>query len=126
GQLHQQDEPGGGLVDGCPPDGQGERVPVVQLGHLLAGYDLAHTLVTSFVHTGENPGAAGGTSSGRPASSICAAITPPARQPGRRLRPSWSPWRRASPARPRTGSRPGPAGGRTARRLRSPRPGRGW
>ena len=122
-QMHHQDDPGRGLVDRRPPDGQGERVAVVQLGHLLAGYDLAHTLVTSFVHTGENPGAAGGTSSSRPA-CICRAITPPARQnPGP---PSRGSWRRASPARPRTGPRPRPAGGRTARPARLPRPGRGW
>ena len=46
-------------------------------GPHLAGNDLAHNLVTSFVHTGENPGAAGGTSSGRPA-SISSCLTPPA------------------------------------------------
>src|SRR5208282_722259 len=75
-QMHHQDDPGRGLVDRCPPDGPGERVAIVDLGHLLAGYDLAHTLVTSFVHTGENPGAAGGTSSSRPA-TVTTAITPP-------------------------------------------------
>ena len=120
-----QDDADGGLVDRRPPAGQRERVPVVQLGHLLAGHDLAHSLVTSFVHTGENPGAAGGTSSGRPASIYlcCHHAARPADSSAPVARGSW---RRAFPARPRTGSRPRPAGGRTARRPRSPRPGRGW
>ena len=65
--------------------GQGERVGVVDLGDLLAGYDLAHTLVTSFVPSRER-------TQGRPEVPAPAApppsaraITPPARQdPGRR------------------------------------------
>ena len=36
GQLDDQDDPGRGLVDRGAPDGQGERVGVVDLGHLLA------------------------------------------------------------------------------------------
>ena len=71
--------PHGGAVDRGPPAGHRERVRVVELGQLLAGHDPAHTMITSFVHAGENPGAAGGTSSSRPA-SICGAITPPARR----------------------------------------------
>jgi hypothetical protein len=121
GQLDQEDEPGRSLVDRCPPDRQGEWVPVVQLGHLLAGHYLAHSLVTSFVHAGENPGAAGGTSSSRPAWSIWAAITPPAR-PRRRL-PTCS-WRRISPARLGTRLRLRLAAGPWSGRRRSPGPGR--
>ena len=74
-----QDDAERGAVDRGPPAGHRERVRVVELGQLLAGHDPAHSLVTSFVHAGENPGAAGGTSSSRPA-SICVAITPPARR----------------------------------------------
>ena len=65
-----QDDAERGPVDRRPPAGHRERVRVVQLGQLLAGHDPAHSLVTSFVHTGENPGAAGGTSSSRPASHL--------------------------------------------------------
>ena len=68
GQLDDQDDAERGLVDRGAPHGQRERVPVVQLGHLLARHDLAHNMITSSrFATGEKPGAAGGTSSSRPA-----------------------------------------------------------
>src|SRR5690242_7037845 len=90
GELDEDDDADWGSVDRRPPAGQRERVGVGELGHLLAGHDSAHTMITSFVHTGETPGAAGGTSSSRPA-SIWAAITPPVRTAHRRL-PSWGSW----------------------------------
>src|SRR5690242_5895146 len=103
-ELGYQDDPERGPVYRRAPAGHRERVRVVELGQLLTGHDPAHTMITSFVHAGENPGAAGGTSSSRP-TLICAAITPPAQRTRRHLRPPWwSPWRRAFPVRPRTGS----------------------
>ena len=118
GELDGQDDADRGAVDRRPPAGHRERVRVVQLGQLLAGHDPAHKLITSFVHTGENPGAAGGTSSSRPALTW-SAITPPARKADPSQPPQSGPWRRAcSPAQPRTGSLPRPGGGRTSRRRR--------
>src|SRR5262249_49566917 len=115
-----QDDAERGAVDRGAPAGHGERVGVVNLGEFFAGYDLAHSLVTSFVHAGENPGAAGGTSSSRPA-SITRPITPPAR-PYRDPPPRS--WRRTSPARPGTRLWPRPAAGPWPGRRRSPDPGR--
>ena len=57
--------------------------------------------------------------------SSASAITPPARQASGAGAPRAGSGRRACPARPRTGSRPRPAGGRTSRRrsVTSPWPG---
>src|SRR5262249_35190611 len=101
-QLRGQDDAKRGAVDRGPPAGHGERGGVVDLGQSFAVYALAHSLFPSFVQGGETPGGAGGPSSSRPASLICAAITPPARTVHWRLEY----WRRASPARPRTGPPP--------------------
>src|SRR6476659_3284535 len=94
-ELGGQDDAEGGAVDRGAPAGHSERVRVVDLGQFFAGYDPAHSLVTSFVHAGENPGAAGGTSSSRPA-SISRSITPPARTRHDR-RSSRGSWPRTSP-----------------------------
>jgi len=118
GQPGEEDDSGRGLVDRGAEDGAGEGVGVVDLGDLFAGHDAAHTMITSSMNvSGENPGAAGGTSSSRPA-TVTRAITPPARpaHPGQRSRRG--PGRRECPARPRTGSPPRPAGGRRSRHPR--------
>jgi hypothetical protein len=116
GQPGDEDESGRGLVDRGTEDGPGERVGVVDLGDLFPGDHAAHKMLpSSMVVPGENPGAAGGTSSSRPA-LISRSITPPARK----VHPDQPPQsgQRACPARRRTGSPPRPAGGRRPRHQR--------
>ena len=43
------DDPARRPVDRRPPDGERQRVGVVDLGHLFAGDDLAHKMITSSV-----------------------------------------------------------------------------
>src|SRR5208282_2752330 len=105
-ELYDPDDRFGGAVDRGPPDWGGERVGVVDLGELLPGRRAfaAHYDGTPlhFMPDVGRLGAAGGSSSSRPASSL-PGFRPPDRRP---RRPAWR------SAAPHTSARPQP---RTAR-----------